>query len=127
MTQDPPDIEIFNDLQQFLYDARDQFLALEHIRNDLMEIAETSVSQRQAVAATAKKLDQAIKDGMSVTVNAGLDRPTKQLAQATADLHSIVSSARREARRQLYTIVTVTSLTSFTATCLGLYVTLRVL
>lgn len=49
MTQTPQDPDLFSDLQQFLYDARDQFLALENIRTGLDEIAKTTVSQRKGV------------------------------------------------------------------------------
>lgn len=129
MTDENTELEtgLFHDLQQFIYDARDQFLALEHIRNDLLEIAETTVSQRRAVAETSQKLDRAIKAGVDVKINAGLDQPLQQLARATGELQSTVSSALRNARLLLYTFIAATLTSAFTGACAGLYAAVRFL
>jgi hypothetical protein len=126
MTQTPQDPDLFSDLQQFLYDARDQFLALENIRAGLDEIAKTAVSQRKGVAASQQKLDRAIQDGVSVTVNAGLEVPIAKLTKAISELQSMVTTARQHARPFLYTQIGLTMLSACVGAAVGLYIGVKI-
>ena len=126
MTQTPQDPDLLNDLQQFLYDARDQFLALENIRAGLDEIAKTAVSHRKGVAASQQKLDRAIQDGVSVTVNAGLELPIAKLTKAISELQSMVTTARQHARLFLYTQIGLTMLSACAGAAVGLYIAVKI-
>lgn len=126
MTQTPQDPDLFSDLQQFLYDARDQFLALENIRAGLDEIAKTAVSQRKGVAASQQKLERAMQDGVSVTVNAGLDLPIAKLTKATAELQSTITTARQRARLFLYTQIGLTMLSACVGAAVGLNIAVKI-
>ncbi|MBM1817405.1 hypothetical protein [Pseudosulfitobacter pseudonitzschiae] len=119
--------DLFYDLQQFLYDARDQFQSLEQIRGDMGAMVETTRQQEDHLRKTFVALQLQIQKGARIHLDAGL-APSIQALEKTARHFTTLASDQTRRWKMFIAIAAVsTAVSALIGALLGVYIAVTIL
>lgn len=112
--------ELMSDLQQFLYDARDQILLLENCRAQLGDLFDTSSAREDRLNKILHKIDSDVRTGVNIQIDIELRKTIKEVQAVQAQ----TTALQKTSTKALIATSSISAITAMILIASTIYVTL---
>lgn len=119
--------QLFYDLQQFLFDARDQHNALDELKTQLASMLETTTRQERDFRAVIRALKHQVDSGVTVHADRHLTDAVRDLKAARGAILSNIETVGAQADRAFAILPIATTAGSLLGAIIGIFIGIKVL